>query len=61
MISALEQERIIYINTLMNDLHSDNVIIYESLCDREYADTKLAIERMQERLKGLSESIQDEI
>lgn len=45
----------------MNDLHSDNVIIYESLCDREYADTKLAIERMQERLKGLSESIQDEI
>lgn len=45
----------------MNDLHSDNVIIYESLCDREYGDTKLAIARMQERLKALSESIQDEI
>lgn len=61
MITALEQERMTYINTLMNDLHSDNVVIYESLCDREYKDTKLAIARMQERLKALNESIQDEI
>jgi len=61
VITALEQERLTYINTLMQELHSDNVIIYESLCDREYVDTKLAIGRIQERLKNLSDSIQDEI
>ncbi len=61
VITALEQERLTYINTLMQELHSDNVIIYESLCDREYVDTKLAIDRIQERLKNLSDSIQDEI
>lgn len=61
LITALEHERITYINTLMNDLNSDNVVIYESLCDREYVETKKAIERIQERLKALSDSIQDEI
>tara|TARA_Y100001937_G_C6919976_1_gene241318 strand:+ start:315 stop:500 length:186 start_codon:yes stop_codon:yes gene_type:complete len=61
MITALEQERIVYINTLMNDLNSNYVDIYESLCDREYDETQKAIVILQGKLKSLSDSIQDEI
>ncbi len=61
MISGLEHERLSYINRLMDDLHSDHLDIYESLCDREYSETRKAVCSLQEKLKSLSESLQDEI
>lgn len=61
MITALEQERLNYINSLMHRLHSLNVIIYESLCDREYQNTQEAIAEIQEELKQLTDSIQDDL
>jgi prephenate dehydrogenase len=61
MITALEQERLNYINSLMQRLHSLNVIIYESLCDREYQNTQEAIAEIQEELKQLTDSIQDDL
>jgi len=61
MITALEQERLNYINSLMQRLHSLNAIIYESLCDREYHNTQEAIAEIQEELKQLTDSIQDDL
>jgi len=60
MATALEYERINYINDLMHNLNSINSDIYESLCDREYQDTKKAINEMQIQLKELSDSLNDD-
>jgi len=61
MTTALEQERINYINSLMQRLYSLNAIIYESLCDREYQDTQKAIAEIQEELRQLTDSLQDDL
>ncbi len=61
MITALEYERINYINDLMQELHSLNADVYESLCDREYEDTKIAIRNLQARLKSLNDSLNEEL
>jgi len=61
MITAIEQERLNYINSLMQRLYSLNAIIYESLCDREYNETQKAIAEIQEELKQLTDSIQDDL
>jgi len=61
MITAMEQERINYINNLMQRLHSLNDIIYESLCDREYAEAQEAIAELQAEIKSLKDSLQDDL
>ena len=60
-MTALEQERIQYINLLMDELNGFNCEIYESLCDKEYKVTKHTINIFQKKLKALSDSMQDEI
>ena len=60
MSAALEKKRITYINNLMNALHSNNAEIYESLCDREYEETKKAIKKTQLELKLLMDSLHDD-
>jgi|TARA_R110000737_G_C14486899_1_gene469519 hypothetical protein len=60
MSAALEKKRITYINDLMNVLHSNNAEIYESLCDREYEETKKAIKKTQLELKLLMDSLHDD-
>ncbi len=60
MITALDYERISYINDLMHNLNSSSSEIYESLCDREYKDTKKAISDMQIQLKSLSDSLNED-
>ena len=60
MSAALEKKRITYINDLMNVLHSNNAEIYESLCDREYEETKKAIKKIQLELKLLMDSLHDD-
>lgn len=44
----------------MNALHSNNAEIYESLCDREYEETKKAIKKTQLELKLLMDSLHDD-
>jgi hypothetical protein len=61
VITALEQERIQHINTLMDELNDHHCQIYESLCDKEYSITQDAIGKLQTKLKSLSDSLQDEI
>ena len=60
MSAALEKKRITYINDMMNVLHSNNAEIYESLCDREYEETKKAIKKTQLELKLLMDSLHDD-
>ena len=57
----MEQERINYINNLMQRLHSLNDIIYESLCDREYVEAQEAIAELQAEIKSLKDSLQDDL
>ncbi len=61
MSQALEKKRITYINDLMNVLHSNNAEIYESLCDREYEETKKTIKKTQIELKLLMDSLNDDL
>tara|TARA_Y100000114_G_scaffold110844_1_gene104498 strand:- start:4330 stop:4518 length:189 start_codon:yes stop_codon:yes gene_type:complete len=61
VITALEQERMHHINALMNEFNDHHCQIYESLCDKEYAVTREAIDKLQIKLKSLSDSLQDEI
>ena len=61
MATAFEYERIGYINDLMRNLNSSSSEIYESLCDREYKDTKKAINDMQLQLKALSDSLNEDL
>ena len=61
VITALEQERIQHINTLMDELNDHHCQIYEGLCDKEYSITQDAIGKLQTKLKSLSDSLQDEI
>lgn len=61
MVTAMEQERINYINNLMQRLHSLNDTIYESLCDREYVEAQEAIAELQAEIKSLKDSLQDDL
>lgn len=61
MITALEQERLSYINTLMDELNRLHADIYETLCDREHTHTQLAIKELVQKLKSLHDSLDDEI
>ena len=60
-LTALEQERMHHINSLMDELNDHHCQIYESLCDKDYTITQDAIGKLQIKLKSLSDSLQDEI
>jgi len=61
MITALEQERIVFINKLMRELDDSNTVIYEALCDREHKETQQEIKHLILKLKSLHDSLEDEI
>jgi hypothetical protein len=60
-LTALEKLRVNHINSVMSILHLHVSDIYETLCDKEFKETKLHIDSLQKQLKELSDSIQDEI
>jgi hypothetical protein len=61
MITALEHERLSYINNLMDELNCHNADIYEALCDREHYQAQYTIKELVEKLKSLHDSLEDEI
>lgn len=60
-ISPLEQKRIRNINYIMDDLHDSVNNIYELLVDKEYADLKGEVSKTINKLKTITDSLQDEI
>lgn len=60
-IPPVEKQRIQSINFVMEDLHGSLNDIYESLIDRDYSKVKTSVNVLSRRLKGVSESVTDEI
>ncbi len=60
-LSPLENKRLQNINFLMDEIHSLSNEIYECLVDSEYNRLKLETNALIRKLKGLSDSVQDDI
>ena len=60
-IPPVEKQRIQSINFVMEDLHGALNDIYESLIDKDYSKVKTSVNVLSRRLKGVSESVTDEI
>jgi hypothetical protein len=60
-ISPLEQKRIRNINYIMDDLHDSVNNIYELLIDKEYSQLKGEVSQTINKLKTITDSLQDEI
>jgi hypothetical protein len=60
-IPPVEKKRIQSINFVMEDLHGSLNDIYESLIDKDYSKVKTSVNVLSRRLKGVSESVTDEI
>tara|TARA_R110000751_G_scaffold96199_4_gene187747 strand:- start:283 stop:474 length:192 start_codon:yes stop_codon:yes gene_type:complete len=60
-IPPVEKQRIQSINFVMEDLHGSLNDIYESLIDKDYSKVKTSVNVLSKRLKGVSESVTDEI
>jgi hypothetical protein len=54
-------ERLKLINFMMSEIHDLSDDIYESFVDQDYAQVALCVEKLNERLKDLVDSIEDEI
>ena len=60
-IPPVEKRRIHSINCVMEDLYLSLNDIYESLIERDYSKVKTSVNVLSKRLKGVSESVTDEI
>ncbi len=60
-ISPLEQKRIRNINYIMDDIHDSVNNIYELLIDKEYSQLKGEVSQTINKLKTITDSLQDEI
>jgi hypothetical protein len=60
-ISFYDKERLNHINHLMKSINDSSDEIYESLVDREFKELKVALTKLISELKGIEESIGDDI
>ena len=60
-LSSLELQRLNYINKTMDEIHDSVNEIYEHLVDREYDELKVEINSLIKQLKGLLDSLEDDI
>ena len=60
-ITPLEKKRIQNINFIMDDIHDSVNEIYETLIDQDYESTRKNIQVLNNTLKGINESLNDEL
>ncbi len=60
-ISSLEQERLKHVNAVSNDLHDSCDEIYESLVDHDYEACQSTAKKLILQLKGLIDSMDDDL
>lgn len=60
-ISAIDNERVKHVNFVMEELHSLNAELYESLIDREDSQTKTTIKTIITKLKSIHESFEEDL
>ncbi len=54
-------ERLKFINFTMSEIHDLSNDIYESFVDQDYAELGACVEKLNQRLKDLVDSVEDEI
>ena len=60
-ITPLEKKRIQNINFIMDDIHDSVNEIYETLIAQDYEGTRKNIQVLNNTLKGINESLNDEL
>ena len=60
-VSAIENERMTYINLTMDGLYNRLNNVYEGLADREHKETQTEIKSLIEELKTLHDSMEDDL
>ncbi len=60
-ITPIEKKRIQNINFIMDDIHDSVSNIYESLVDQDYDGTRQSILSLNNKLRSINESINDEL
>ena len=61
IITPLDKKRLQNINFIMADIHDSVNQIYETLVDQEYEETRKTILLLNNKLKIINESINDEV
>lgn len=60
-ISQFDEERFSHINFVTGDLYDGVTCIFEAMADKDYPSLKKIIKTMMNTLKGIAESIEEEI
>ena len=60
-LKSLEKNRLQNINFVMEDIHNLTNEIYENLVDKDYDPLRNSIKTLIKTLKGLEDSIKDEL
>lgn len=60
-ISAVDKERLVHINLLMDEFHTHTANIYESLVDRDIDECNVEVGSFIAKLKHLKKSLEDDV
>tara|TARA_Y100001938_G_C7811061_1_gene291907 strand:- start:249 stop:446 length:198 start_codon:yes stop_codon:yes gene_type:complete len=60
-LTSVERKRVQNINFVMNDLYTLLPSIYENLMDKDYTEVRKNVSLMSRALKGVSESVRQEV
>jgi predicted translin family RNA/ssDNA-binding protein len=61
IISPLDEQRVKYINHLMDNIHDQSSEIYESLIDKDFNQAENNINQLISTLENIKSSFKDEI
>ena len=61
IISPLDEQRIKYINHLMDNIHDQSSEIYESLVDKDFNEAEYNIDKLISTLNNIKSTFKDEI
>jgi|EP01052_Picozoa_sp_SAG31_P077543 flagellin-specific chaperone FliS len=61
IISPLDEQRIKYINHLMDNIHDQSSEIYESLVDKDFNEAEYNINKLISTLNNIKSTFKDEI
>jgi len=60
-MDALDEQRVKYINHLMDDIHKQSSDVYESLIDKDFNEAENNINKLISTLNNIKSSFKDEI
>ncbi len=60
-MNALDEQRVKYINHLMDDIHKRSSDVYESIIDKDFKEAEYNINQLISTLNNIKSSFKDEI